>query len=68
MSRILEEMYEKGRVEGIAIGEIKGAVEICFSLGMSASDVVRVIMKKFKFSENMAKYYVNEYQIKAAAD
>ncbi len=57
MSSFIEKMCEER--------ELKGIINTYFKFNVPASDIVSIIMKEFNLPVNVAKDYVNKYQINA---
>lgn len=55
-----QENIEKGREEGMEKGKIYGAVSTYRELGLSDSEILERLQKKYHITENEAEAYMQE--------
>lgn len=55
-----QENIEKGREDGMEKGKIYGAISMCRELGLSDSEILERLQKKYHITEDEAETYMRD--------
>lgn len=61
MCKLMEDLYQEGKQDGLEEGKIQGAVEVLKNLDMPYELILQQIQEKFNLTEEKAKEYMEKF-------